>query len=221
MLSIKRILVAENDVASGHQWSNLVTSLGFQARIAEDGKRALELVKAWDPHILLLEWGLPKLSGLAVLSTLHEHESQIPTIVIMGEDETSDAVQAVGLGAGDYLRKPVDLLLLRLRLNNLADQLELAEENQRLLRLLEAREQGAPVGGAESPAQAKPGVDSDGTFEIKLGTSLDEVERELIIRTIGFSGGNKSRAAEILGVSLKTLYNRLDRYQTRSTQHSA
>jgi DNA-binding NtrC family response regulator len=75
-------------------------------------------------------------------------------------------------------------------------------------------------GGADVAVEAKPGVDSDGTFAIKLGTSLDEVERELILRTIGFSGGNKSRAAEILGVSLKTLYNRLDRYQTRTTHHS-
>ena len=71
------------------------------------------------------------------------------------------------------------------------------------------------------PTEAKAGVVIGGSFEIKLGTSLDEVERELIIRTIGFSGGNKSRAAEILGVSLKTLYNRLDRYQTRTTQHPA
>jgi DNA-binding NtrC family response regulator len=51
---------------------------------------------------------------------------------------------------------------------------------------------------------------------MKLGASLDDVERELIKRTIEFSGGNKSRAAEILGVSLKTLYNRLERYQNRS-----
>jgi len=45
-----------------------------------------------------------------------------------------------------------------------------------------------------------------------LGTSLDDVERELIYRTIEYAAGNKTKAAEILGVSLKTLYNRLERY---------
>ena len=220
MLSIKRILVAENDVATAREWSELVTSLGFQARIAEDGKRALDLLKAWDPHILMLEWRLPKLSGLAVLGTLHERGSHIATIVILGEGENSAAARAVSLGVDDYLHKPVDPLHLRLRLKNLGDRLELAAENQRLRRLLEAREQVDLGGGADVAVEAKPGVDSDGTFAIKLGTSLDEVERELILRTIGFSGGNKSRAAEILGVSLKTLYNRLDRYQSRTTHHS-
>ncbi|MGH7906392.1 MAG: sigma-54-dependent transcriptional regulator [Candidatus Binataceae bacterium] len=52
-------------------------------------------------------------------------------------------------------------------------------------------------------------------FEVRPGVSLDELERHLILRTIEFTGGNKSRAAEILGVSVKTLYNRLERYRTK------
>jgi DNA-binding NtrC family response regulator len=50
--------------------------------------------------------------------------------------------------------------------------------------------------------------------------SLDDVERELILKTIDFTGGNKSRAAELLGVSLKTLYNRLERYQDKDTEEA-
>ncbi|HLH77675.1 MAG TPA: helix-turn-helix domain-containing protein, partial [Candidatus Binataceae bacterium] len=46
--------------------------------------------------------------------------------------------------------------------------------------------------------------------------SLEEVERELIFETLDAVGGNKARAAEILGISLKTLYNRLDRYRGRN-----
>jgi two-component system, NtrC family, response regulator HydG len=57
---------------------------------------------------------------------------------------------------------------------------------------------------------------SGGTrFDVSLGCSLDEVERDLIERTLEFVKGNKARAAEILGVSLKTLYNRLERYRPR------
>ncbi|HYA34437.1 MAG TPA: helix-turn-helix domain-containing protein, partial [Candidatus Binataceae bacterium] len=50
------------------------------------------------------------------------------------------------------------------------------------------------------------------SFEVRLGSSLDDVEKELMMRTIEFADGNKTRAAEILGISLKTLYNRLQRY---------
>jgi two-component system response regulator AtoC len=50
-------------------------------------------------------------------------------------------------------------------------------------------------------------------FELRIGESLDEVEREFIFKTLDFTNGNKVRAAQILGISLKTLYNRLVRYQ--------
>ncbi len=50
-------------------------------------------------------------------------------------------------------------------------------------------------------------------FELRIGASLDEVEREFIVKTLDFTNGNKVRAAQILGISLKTLYNRLARYR--------
>ena len=49
--------------------------------------------------------------------------------------------------------------------------------------------------------------------QVRLGTTIDDAERELITRTIEFAGGNKTRAAEILGISAKTLYNKLERYE--------
>jgi DNA-binding NtrC family response regulator len=50
-------------------------------------------------------------------------------------------------------------------------------------------------------------------FELRIGESLEELEREFIIKTLDFTNGNKVRAAQILGISLKTLYNRLARYR--------
>jgi DNA-binding NtrC family response regulator len=73
---------------------------------------------------------------------------------------------------------------------------------------------------ADLPADMKRSTGSSSTFELRLGMSLDDVERELIMRTIEFTGGNKSRAAEVLGISLKTLYNRLERYQGKDAQEA-
>ena len=67
---------------------------------------------------------------------------------------------------------------------------------------------------ADLPAETTPNSDSAPGFEIRLGSRIDEVEKELILRTIDLADGNKARAAEILGISLKTLYNRLERYQS-------
>ncbi len=56
--------------------------------------------------------------------------------------------------------------------------------------------------------------DADGAAEVRLpvGTTVDEAERRLILRTLAHTGNNKTRAAEILGISLKTLHNKLNRY---------
>ncbi len=143
----KRILVAEDDVATGQAWSELIASWGFKVSIAEDGKRALELAESYDPHILLLDLRLPQLNGLEVLSELRRRGAQFPTIMISGEGEIADAVQAIKLGAYDYLRKPVDPPHLKVLLNNLSAHLTVSEENQRLRRrLLRAGELGRLVG---------------------------------------------------------------------------
>ncbi|HTY54295.1 MAG TPA: sigma-54 dependent transcriptional regulator [Candidatus Binataceae bacterium] len=76
---------------------------------------------------------------------------------------------------------------------------------------------GPTITVADLPADVKNNVRSNSGFEFRPGMSLDEVEREMILRTIEFAGGNKSRAAEYLGVSLKTLYNRLEQYNKKST----
>jgi DNA-binding NtrC family response regulator len=54
------------------------------------------------------------------------------------------------------------------------------------------------------------------SFEVRLGASLDELEREFILKTLDFTQGNKVRAAQVLGISLKTLYNRLARYHGKA-----
>lgn len=79
---------------------------------------------------------------------------------------------------------------------------------------------GPQLTSADLPVMAKgrasSAVGRGASFEVLLGASLDQVERELVERTMSFVDGNKTRAAEILGVSLKTLYNRLERYQSKN-----
>ncbi len=143
----KRILVAEDDLATSQAWSELIAAWGFRVEVAEDGKRALELVESYEPHILLLDLRIPLKDGIQVLSELREKGLQVPTVMISGEGEIPDAVQAIKLGAYDYLRKPVDPSHLRLLLNNLSTHLTVSEENQRLRRrLINAGQLGPMIG---------------------------------------------------------------------------
>lgn len=67
----------------------------------------------------------------------------------------------------------------------------------------------------ELPEEIRTSANHESYFTVFLGSSLNEVERELIRRTIAFADGNKSRASELLGVPRRTLYGKLERYDAR------
>jgi DNA-binding NtrC family response regulator len=143
----KRILVAEDDLATREAWRELIENWGFRVEVAPDGKRALELIESFDPHILLLDLRLPEKDGIQVLTELRARGLQLTTVVISGEGEIADAVQTIKLGAYDYLRKPIDPPHLRVLLNNLNTHLAVNEENQRLRRRLARAGELGPIVG--------------------------------------------------------------------------
>jgi DNA-binding NtrC family response regulator len=69
-----------------------------------------------------------------------------------------------------------------------------------------------PAAAAPAPAEAAGGPEGDDAVRLPVGTTVDEAERRIILRTLAHTGNNKTRAAEILGISLKTLHNKLNRY---------
>ena len=72
---------------------------------------------------------------------------------------------------------------------------------------------GRAIGKHDLPEEFQSIAQVDtGYVKMRLGSTLEEMERELILRTIEFANGNKTRAAQVLGVSAKTLYNKLERY---------
>ena len=57
--------------------------------------------------------------------------------------------------------------------------------------------------------------------QLRVGTTVDEAERLLILRTLEATGQNRTRAAEILGVSLKTLHNKLKQYNRKPVEQAS
>jgi two-component system response regulator len=79
--------------------------------VARDGEEALRLLEdGLVPSLILLDLKLPKLGGLEVLDRMHADQRlrMIPTVVLTSSREEEDVVEAYGLGANSYIRKPVD-----------------------------------------------------------------------------------------------------------------
>src|ERR1019366_5580318 len=132
MSDVTRVLVAEDHPRIRQAYTELIASWGFNVEAAEDGRRATDLIDSFEPHVLLLDLKMPFKDGLEILGEMRQKGLPIVTIVISGEGDIPEVVQAVKLGAYDYLRKPIDPPRLRMMLNNLCNHLMVDGENRRL-----------------------------------------------------------------------------------------
>jgi DNA-binding NtrC family response regulator len=76
---------------------------------------------------------------------------------------------------------------------------------------------GSVIDASDAPATAVAMEDTDDLITVRIGMPLDEVDRRVTMATLARCGGVKKHAAAMLGISLKTLYNRLESYAARET----
>jgi NADH:ubiquinone oxidoreductase subunit E/FixJ family two-component response regulator len=82
---------------------------GYRAAVAADGKTGLTLVKEAKPRVVLIDLRMPGISGMEILEKLHDIDPSIVPIVITGYGSIDSAVNAMKLGAFDFLTKPFDM----------------------------------------------------------------------------------------------------------------
>ncbi len=112
-----RVLVADDEKNIRESIAEYVSSEGIDCAAAADGAAAQALLEEEAFDCLILDLRMPKMDGLALLSWLRESGPSVPVIVISAYGDVRDAVQAMKLGARDYLVKPFDPeeLMMRLR----------------------------------------------------------------------------------------------------------
>ena len=83
---------------------------GFEVCVAEDGRKGLELARQMRPDVILLDWMMPEMNGLEVLSELKKDEQtkHIPVFMLTAKAMIRDVREALSEGADDYITKPFD-----------------------------------------------------------------------------------------------------------------
>ncbi len=111
-----RVLVVEDDPAVRRVLAQNLDAHGFRTEVAATGAAGLALDPTFHSDLILLDLGLPDLSGLEVITALRER-TPAPIVVLSVRGGEADKVRALDLGADDYLTKPfgVDELLARIR----------------------------------------------------------------------------------------------------------
>ena len=111
-----RILVVDDEIEILRALQRSLTAHGYEVFTAGSGEEALEAIARHRPDLMLLDLGLPGMSGLEVCKRVRA-ESNLPIIVLSVKDAERDKVQALDLGADDYVPKPfgIDEVLARIR----------------------------------------------------------------------------------------------------------
>ncbi|PYO78733.1 MAG: response regulator transcription factor [Gemmatimonadetes bacterium] len=104
-----KILVVEDDKTVGQYVKRGLTEAGFHADLVGDGAEGLRLAAGGQYDILVLDLRLPALSGFDVLRTLRDRGDGIPVLVLTAQDAVDFKVQALKMGADDYVTKPFSL----------------------------------------------------------------------------------------------------------------
>ena len=108
--SANRVVVVEDEEHIRTVVEYNLKQQGFDVYLASDGVCGLELVRRVLPDVVLLDWMMPEMDGLAVLTELKRDEatSDIPVLMLTAKGMTADVLKAHELGADDYITKPFD-----------------------------------------------------------------------------------------------------------------
>jgi DNA-binding response OmpR family regulator len=114
---VKRIVVIEDEADIRDFLKEVLIDEGYTVQTAEDGIQALQVVKKGEPDLVILDLGLPKMSGESVCLELRKKYPKMPIIILTGRDTTPDVIKGLNLGADDYVTKPfiADELLARIK----------------------------------------------------------------------------------------------------------
>ncbi len=103
------VLIVEDETILGDSLREWLTDAGYRAEIAREGEEALRFIEQSDFDLMLLDLRLPGKDGLEVLREARMKKPDVKGIIITAYPEVKSAIEAMKLGAIDFLTKPLDL----------------------------------------------------------------------------------------------------------------
>lgn len=114
---VSKILIVEDDTGLQKYLKELLLDNGYSPQTASDGIQALNVISKIPPDLIILDLGLPNMSGESVCQEIRKKYPELPVLILTARDSISDIVQGLNLGADDYMTKPfvADELLARVK----------------------------------------------------------------------------------------------------------
>lgn len=114
----EKVLIVDDEEPARTGVAELVASWGYRTEMAKDGLEALDKVIAWSPSIVVTDLAMPRMDGMELIQRLAEQPQELKVVVVTANTEISAAVEAMKMGAYDYITKPLDFKRLKAILQN-------------------------------------------------------------------------------------------------------
>ncbi|PYY14422.1 MAG: transcriptional regulator [Acidobacteria bacterium] len=114
----EKVLIVDDEEPARTGVAELVASWGYRTEMAKDGLEALDKVIAWSPSIVVTDLAMPRMDGMELIQRLAEQPQELKVVVVTANTEIAAAVEAMKLGAYDYITKPLDFKRLKAILQN-------------------------------------------------------------------------------------------------------
>jgi CheY-like chemotaxis protein len=183
------LLVVDDNLLNREMLGRRLERAGYGVVVAASGKEALDIMGRTSVDLVLLDVMMPEMSGLDVLTRIREKHSpaDLPVIMVTARTESADVVEALGLGANDYVSKPVDFPVVQARI-------------EAHLRTKNAAAAAAPPASLAGSRDVPPGTVIAGRYEIEArigggsfgavfrGRHLD-LDQPVAVKVLALGGG--------------------------------
>ncbi len=117
-----KVLLVDDEIDFTKVLSQRLEARGLDVDIAENGVRALEMVQQDNYDIILLDLRMPEMDGLETLKRLREERPDLHVVLLTGQGDLKSGVEAMKLGATDFMEKPADIKEIMEKINDAKTQ---------------------------------------------------------------------------------------------------
>ncbi len=124
-----KILIVEDEHGIANFLKQGLEEEGYEILVANDGKRGYEISQSQKIDLILLDWILPKMTGLEVCKSIRKTDIKVPIIFLTAKDTVQETIEGLKAGANDYMKKPfsfdelVERIKIHFRDNKESDEL--------------------------------------------------------------------------------------------------
>lgn len=190
-----KILIIDDEKSIRRALKEILEFEDFEVDEAEDGKQGFDKATTQYYDLIFCDIKMPKMDGMEVLAALQKEKVDSPVIMISGHGNIETAVEAIKLGAFDFIEKPLDLNRILVTIRNASDKTNLVEEKKALKKTVQRFKGSSIIGETDGIIQIKEMIEKVGPSEARvLVTGENGTGKELVARSLHDNSPRKDEA---------------------------